>query len=80
MTNKVIFTAECVDVWNKEQLVICLRWVDCCLDVHEELLGLYHVPDTSANAITAAIKDCLFHLFVHLRLKNYPLGTHSLVY
>ena len=53
---------ECVDVSNKEQLVICLRWVDCCLDVHEDFLGLYHIPDTSANAITAAIKDCLVRM------------------
>ena len=43
---------ECVDVSNKEQLVICLRWVDHCLDVHEDFLGLYHIPDTSANTIT----------------------------
>ena len=49
---------ECVDISNHEQLVICLRWVDHCLDVHEDFLGLYHIADTSANTITATIKDC----------------------
>ena len=58
---------ECVDVSNKEQLVICLRWVDCYLDVHEDFLGLYHIPDTSANAITAAIKDCLVRMNLQLK-------------
>ena len=53
---------ECVDISNHEQLVICLRWVDHCLDVHEDFLGLYHIADTSANTITAAIKDCLVRM------------------
>ena len=53
---------ECVDASNHEQLVICLRWVDDCLDVHEDLLGLYHIPDTPADTITTAIKDCLIRM------------------
>ena len=58
---------ECVDVSNKEQLVICLRWVDHCLEVHEDFLGLYHVPDISANAIAAAIKDCLVRMNLQVK-------------
>ena len=57
-----VMADECVDVSNNEQLVICLRWIDHCLDVHEDFLGLYHIPDTSANAITMAIKDCLVRM------------------
>ena len=57
-----VMADECVDISNHEQLVICLRWVDHCLDVHEDFLGLYHIADTSANTITAAIKDCLVHM------------------
>ena len=53
---------ECVGISNNEQLVICLQWIDHCLDVHEDFLGLYHIPDTSANAITMAIKDCLVRM------------------
>ena len=47
---------------NHEQLVICLQWVDHCLDVHTDFLGLHHIPDTSANAATTAIKDCLVRI------------------
>ena len=59
-----VMADECVDVSNHEQLVICLRWVDHCLDVHEDFLGLYHIADTSADAITSAIKDCLVRMNV----------------
>ena len=54
-----IMADECVDVSNHEQLVICLCWVNHCLNVHEDFLGLYHIADTSADAITSVIKDCL---------------------
>ena len=30
---------------NREQLVICLRWVDNCLEVYEDFIGLYSIPD-----------------------------------
>ena len=46
-----VMVDKCVDVSNHEQLVICLQWVDHCLDVHKDFLGLHHIPDTSANAI-----------------------------
>jgi len=34
---------ECTDVSNKEQLTICLRWVDENLKDHENFVGLYQV-------------------------------------
>ena len=48
---------ETTDVSNKEQLVICMRWVDENLEAHEDFLGLHNVEDTSANTITKTIKD-----------------------
>ena len=33
---------ETTDISNKEQLVICIRWVDKSLQPHEEFIGLYH--------------------------------------
>ena len=35
-------TDEVTDSSNKEQLVICLRWVDSELNAHEEFIGLYN--------------------------------------
>ena len=33
-----IMADECTDVSNKEQFVICIRWVD---NTHEDVIGLY---------------------------------------
>ena len=54
---------ECTDVSNKEQLVICIRWVsDKDLEVHEEVIGLYSVSDIKASTIVQVIKDTLLRL------------------
>ena len=37
---------EVTDLSNKEQLIICLRWVDNHFDPHEELICLHDVDDT----------------------------------
>ena len=31
------------DIANKEQVVVCFRWVDSSLEPHEEFIGLYEV-------------------------------------
>ena len=36
-----IMIDETTDESNKEQVVICFRWVDDELDVHEDFIGLY---------------------------------------
>jgi hypothetical protein len=50
---------ECVDGSNKEQLVICFRYVDSDLSVHEDFLGLYHCPDIKADTVVSIVKDAL---------------------
>ena len=57
-----IMADECVDISNREQLSICFRWVDSDLEVHEEFVGLYQIPDIAANTIVQALKDCLLRL------------------
>ena len=42
---------ECADVTNEEQLVICLRWVDENLQVHEDFVGLHPLSDTKADKL-----------------------------
>ena len=46
---------ECTDLSNSEQLVLCFRWVDDQLNVHEEFTGLYHISDTSALTLYTKI-------------------------
>ena len=57
-----IMCDESTDVSNREQLVICIRWVDDNLEPHEEFLGLYKIDNIQASTIVAAIKDSLVRL------------------
>ena len=61
-----IMTDECVDGANKEQLVICFRYVDENLDVHEEFIGLYECPNILANTIVARLQDVMLRLNLQL--------------
>ena len=38
-----IICDEFTDISNKEQLNICIRWVDKELEAHEDFLGVYNV-------------------------------------
>ena len=57
-----VMADECADISNKEQLTICFRWVDSKLEVHEEFVGLYNIPDITAHTIVAALRDCVCRL------------------
>ena len=41
-----IMVDETTDVSNKEQVVVCFRWVDSNLEAHEEFIGLHVVEST----------------------------------
>ena len=57
-----ILVDETADTSNKEQMVLCMRWVDENLIPHEEFIGLHAIPDTSADEIVAIIKDILLRM------------------
>lgn len=61
-----IMTDECVDCANNEQLAICIRYVDDNVNVHEEFIGLYQIPNILANTIVAALQDTLVRLNLNL--------------
>lgn len=61
-----IICDEYTDMSNKEQLTMCIRWVDKHLDAHEDFLGFFHIPDISAQTIVSAIKDALMRLQLSL--------------
>ena len=54
-----IIADEASDVSHKEQLVVCIRWVDNDFEIHEDPIELINVPKTDANTLTTCIKDCL---------------------
>ena len=57
-----IMADECTDVANKEQFVVCIRWVDETLTDHEDVIGVYNVGTIDADALTAAIHDVLLRM------------------
>ena len=57
---------EYTDISNKEQLTICIRWVDKELEAHKDFLRIYNVPDIGAETIVSAIKDVLLKLQLSL--------------
>ena len=58
---------ECRDIANKEQLTICLRWVDDDLEPHENFIGFYEIPNINADTIFSAIQDCLIRMDLSLQ-------------
>ena len=60
--NAVFYTLmadEMTDCSNKEQFVICLRWVDNNLTPHEDFIGLHFVDNISSATLVACLKDVL---------------------
>ena len=47
------------DISNKEQVVICFRWVDKQLEAHEEFTSIYLVESTQASVLHSVIRDVL---------------------
>ena len=68
--------AETMDISNREQLVICLRWNDECLMPHEDFVGLYQIDRVHASTFAAVVKDVLIRLKIPLdecRGQSYEL-------
>ena len=57
-----IMADETTDISNNEQLVVCMRWVDSQLEVHEEFVGLHVVESIGADTLHGVLKDVLIHM------------------
>ena len=68
--NKSIFysiiAGEVTDCSNKEQFIICLRWVDKGFDTHEDFIGIYNVDNIKAETLATVIQDVLIRLNIPL--------------
>ena len=47
---------ETADVSDNEELVICIRWVDKDLEVHEEFVGVHPIENTKVETIFTVLK------------------------
>ena len=54
-----ILADEASDLSHREQLCLCIRWVDNDFEIHEDFLELIEAPKTDANTITMLLKDSL---------------------
>ena len=52
-----IMAGETADVCNKEQLVICIQWVDDCFVMHENFIGRHPLERTNADQVVAILKN-----------------------
>ena len=56
------------DSSNKEQVIVCLRWVDAQFEPHEEFIGLHHVPDITTSTIVSVLKDTVLRMNLNLSM------------
>ena len=48
---------EATDVSNKEPLFVTIRWADDTLNIHEDLVDIIYVPNTTSETLASLIKD-----------------------
>ena len=58
----IIMADEIADAPNKEQVVLCFRWVSDNLTVHEDFIGFYQTDTIKAYSVVNIIKDALLRL------------------
>ena len=54
------------DLSGKEQLCLCIRWVDCYYKILEDFIGFSQVDATDANTLTSTIKDIIIRISLPL--------------
>ena len=54
-----VLADESADTSNKEQLVVCIRWIDDHFEVREELMSPYHHHECNATAKVDSIKTAI---------------------
>ena len=63
-----VMADEVTDASNREQVVVCMRWVNDELQPHEDFLGLYKVDNIQSNTIVGILNDILLRM--NLTLSN----------
>lgn len=61
---------EAADVSNREQLVVCIRWVDSNFDIHEDPVELINVPRTDSQTLASAVWFYFVCLFLSAKVRR----------
>ena len=57
-----IMADACMEVANKEQFFVCIRWVDETLTDYEDVIRVYNLGTIDADALTAAIHNVILRM------------------
>ena len=74
--NATLFTNmadEAEDISNKEQLIICIPWVDDCFVIHVDFIGMHPLKKTNADLVIAILKHAL--LRINLNIQRATMGS-----
>ena len=69
--NSGYFVLECdevTDASNKEQVIVCLRWVDAHLEPHEDFIGLHVVDNITTETIVHVLKDTVLRMNLNMSM------------
>ena len=72
---------EYTDVSNKQQVSMCVRWIDDSLNPHEDLLSFYELPNIASDTIASSMKNSFtrFNLpLSNLRGQTYDGASNML--
>ena len=64
----VLESDEVTDASNKEQVRVCLRWVDAHLESHEDFIGLHVVDEIMTDTVVHALKDIEFRINLNMSM------------
>ena len=48
---------ETADIPYKEQLVICIRWVDDCFAMHKDFIGMYPLERKTTDQVVPILNN-----------------------
>ena len=67
---------ETADVSNKEQVVVCIHWVDASLQVHEDFVGIEPVARATADDMVKVLK--VIQTYLNLVVASQYPHKHAL--
>ena len=54
-------------VSKKDQLVICIRWVDDWFVIHEDIIGMHPLERKNADQVVAILKNALLRINLNIQ-------------
>ena len=64
---------EVTDSSNKEQVVVCIMWVDDKFEAHEDFVGLHNVDDITAATIVHVVTDTVRRMTLIVNVQSIVL-------